>query len=347
MHPLITFTLSIVSIYILIATLTTASSFFIPLAIAIIIGFFIFTIAKGFEKLRFRRWKLPHAMSMFLSCLTIFFFIWVIVRVVSDNVYSLIDALPVYQQRFDALLSQALEYLNIEKRPDFSLLFERFDLMTTMSQVVFMFTEIAGYAGMITIYLIFILIEFYYIGDKIDLLFKEEKNRIHARSVINEVMSKMETYLRLKTLLSIGTAVSSYVVMYLIGVDFASFWALMIFLLNFIPNVGSIIATIFPCLLTLIQFGDLISFFIVSISLTAIQFTVGNIIEPKLVGKTFNLSSFVVVLFLVIWGRIWGILGMFLSVPILVIISIVLSAFPSTRSIAVLLSQDGNLNDRS
>jgi predicted PurR-regulated permease PerM len=135
-------------------------------------------------------------------------------------------------------------------------------------------------------------------------------------------------------------------VLSLVGVDFASFWAVLIFLLNFIPTIGSIIATLFPSLLTLIQF-DTMGPFVVTISvLTSLQFCIGSLLEPRLMGQRLNLSPIVILLSLGLWGSLWGIPGMFLCVPITVIIMIICSYFPASRPIAILLSGNGQIADR-
>jgi len=139
--------------------------------------------------------------------------------------------------------------------------------------------------------------------------------------------------------------VLSYIFMKVVGVDFAEFWAVLIFLLNFIPTIGSIVATIFPSLITLVQFESYTPFFVVLGGVTAIQVCVGNILEPRLMGNSLNLSPLVILLNLSLWGLIWGIPGMFLCVPFLVISAIVFSHVPQTRSIAILLSRDGQIKD--
>jgi len=131
----------------------------------------------------------------------------------------------------------------------------------------------------------------------------------------------------------------------LIGVDFPFFWAFLIFALNYIPAIGSMIATIFPSILALLQFGSFSYFFLVLASVGAVQMLVGNVIEPRVMGNTLNLSTLVVIISLTFWGGVWGVIGMILSVPIMVIITIVLSQFPTSRSLAILLSEKGDIAD--
>lgn len=122
------------------------------------------------------------------------------------------------------------------------------------------------------------------------------------------------------------------------------FWALLIFVLNFIPNIGSIVATILPSLLALVQFDSLTPFLIVLFGIGTIQFVIGNILEPNLMGHRLNISPLVIVLSLVLWGYLWGVPGLFLGVPMMVILIIVLYHFEDTRWV-VMLSRDGKLRD--
>jgi predicted PurR-regulated permease PerM len=131
--------------------------------------------------------------------------------------------------------------------------------------------------------------------------------------------------------------------MRLIGLDFAETWALLIFVLNYIPNIGSIIAVAFPAVLALVQFETLGPFVVLVLSMTAIQLVIGSVLEPMLMGKSLNMSPFAIILGLSFWGMLWGIVGMFLSVPILVTIMIVCAHVPSWRWVAILLSKDGRI----
>ena len=145
-----------------------------------------------------------------------------------------------------------------------------------------------------------------------------------------------------KLFTSFLTGLLGYIVMKFVHLDFAMFWAILMFLFNFVPTVGSIISSVFPIMLALLQFnGDLVSFSIVSIGIITIQLLIGNIVDPKIMGKRLNLSPLVLILSLVIWGSIWGVVGMFLCVPIMIIITIVLLQIPSTKKFAMLLTQDG------
>ena len=163
--------------------------------------------------------------------------------------------------------------------------------------------------------------------------------------MLNEIFLSTNKYITLKTGISLLTGGLSYVVLLLFGIDYAFLWAFLIFLFNYIPYIGSLIATILPAIFAVIQFGTIWSFVWVFISVEAIQLVVGNYIEPKVMGKSLNLSPLVVVVALSFWGYVWDLLGMFLSVPITSIMLIMLAQFPATRSFAILLTENGNIEN--
>lgn len=161
--------------------------------------------------------------------------------------------------------------------------------------------------------------------------------------VLNKVDKSISGYLTLKTLVSVITGVLSYAALFIIGVKAAAFWAFLIFLLNYIPTIGSLIATLFPAIFAMLQFGDFVPALWVLFIVGAIQLIVGNIVEPKVMGNSLNISALTVILALSFWGALWGITGMILSVPITVIMIIVFSEFPSTRPVAIMLSEKGRI----
>lgn len=146
-------------------------------------------------------------------------------------------------------------------------------------------------------------------------------------------------------MVSFITGALSYVALLIFGVDSALFWAFLIFILNFIPTVGSLIATLFPALFAVVQTTEIAPFIYILLSVGSIQILVGNVLEPKIMGNSLNMSPLVVILSLTIWGAIWGIMGMILSVPITVMMIIVFEEIASLRFIAVALSEKGELNE--
>jgi predicted PurR-regulated permease PerM len=175
-------------------------------------------------------------------------------------------------------------------------------------------------------------------------MYPDEKKYNSVNQLVSKIDRSISNYIALKTLVSLLTGFFSYFVLIAIGVDAPLFWSFLIFILNFIPTIGSLIATLFPAIFSVLQFGEFTPGILVLAIVGAVQLIMGNIVEPRLMGSSLNISPLVVFLALVMWGVIWGIPGMLLSVPITVILIIIMSEFPGTRPLAVLLSQRGEIN---
>ena len=156
--------------------------------------------------------------------------------------------------------------------------------------------------------------------------------------ILRDIDVSLRKYISVKTGISLAVGIGSGVIMVLFGLDYALIWGLLIFILNYIPSIGSLVATILPFLFAFTQFNDATPFWIL-ISVTGMQMLTGNVIEPKLMGDILNLSLLVVFLSLLFWGWLWGAAGILLAVPMTTTIKIVLANVPATARFAVLLER--------
>jgi predicted PurR-regulated permease PerM len=176
---------------------------------------------------------------------------------------------------------------------------------------------------------------------KIIAMYPNQNEYDRITKIVGKIDKSISNYIALKTIISLVTGVLSYIALLAIGVDAPAFWAFIIFVLNFIPTIGSLVATVFPAIFALLQFGQFKEGILILGIVGAIQLVVGNFVEPRVMGNSLNISPLVVLLTLAIWGVMWGITGMLLSVPITVILIIIMAEFPATRPFAILLSHDG------
>lgn len=182
---------------------------------------------------------------------------------------------------------------------------------------------------------------------KISALARDKFQLSFIEDTLDSINRNVRRYLAVKSLASSMVAISSYFIMVAIGIDFALFWGVLTFLLNFIPYIGSVIAVAFPITLTLVQPGfeqPVATFLLTLIALIGAQQTVGTFIEPRIMGRSLNLSPLAILLSLAFWWAVWGVIGMFISIPIMVIFLIIFSQFESTRPLAVILSQRGEIS---
>lgn len=315
----------------------------LPLVIAGTIAYLISILAHGISAIQIRGFRVPKALSMIVALSVILLCIGFIINLITVNIASVIRVAPEYQENLEALIFKGYQTFGVEEVPNLQEIINRIDLRDYLQNFGRTVRALVSSTGIIIVYLIFLLLEQRTFAGKIRALAADRKKQKDAFELIDKMRSDIRTYVAIKVMTSAATGLLSYLVLHLVGVDFASFWAVLIFLLNFIPTIGSIIATAFPSLLTLVQFDTLGPFIITISVLGAIQFCVGSLIEPKLMGNRLNLSPIVILLSLGLWGSVWGIPGMFLCVPITVIMMIVFSYFPGTRPVAVLLSGDGRI----
>ena len=163
--------------------------------------------------------------------------------------------------------------------------------------------------------------------------------------MLHKINLQVARYLNLKFFISAATGILVWMSLKIIGLDFAMMWGVLAFLLNFIPSIGSAIVLFITILMSFIQFfpsaGKIAS---VIISMTLIQLIIGNFIDPRMQGHRLNLSPLVILFSLIFWGWIWGVVGMFLAVPITVIVQIICENIPFLRSISVIMSSGRNLH---
>jgi predicted PurR-regulated permease PerM len=318
-------------------------TFLIPLVLAFMTWSLLNALSDHILKFRLGSITLPRWMATLLSITALGLFLLGIYQLLASQAGSLAAAGPVYQENFSRLLNELMAWAGIEQLPSTDSLFQSINIGSILSLVGGSVGSIFTSMVLVVIYTGFLFAEQHVIPSKLAALHSTREEAEKTRLVFTEIASQVQRYIWMKTLVSLLTGILSYAVLKLVGVDFAAVWALLIFLLNYIPNIGSIMGVIFPALLTLVQFDTLTPFLLITVGLGAVQFIVGNVVEPAFMGKSLNLSSFMIVLSLTFWGLLWGIPGMFLSVPIMVMTAIVCARFEGLRGIAVVLSAEGAL----
>jgi AI-2 transport protein TqsA len=204
-------------------------------------------------------------------------------------------------------------------------------------------SSIAVSVVVVLLYASFLLIEQRSFAAKVANLSSNPQTVARIRQITADINTRIGSYLALKTCIGILLGAVSWAVMAFLGLEFAAFWAVLIALLNYVPYIGSFLGVLFPVAMSIVQFGSMNEVLAVLVSLSVVQFLIGNILDPYVMGSSLNLSPFVILVSLAIWSSMWGVTGAFLAVPITAIMVIVFSEFQGTRPIAVLLSRDGRL----
>jgi predicted PurR-regulated permease PerM len=335
--------MAMIVIFLTFYLLHIGQSLLLPLVIAASVAYLISILAHTICAVKIRGVGVPTSLAMVFAVAVIMVSLSFLVQLITVNIASVVKVAPEYQQNLEALIYRGYTLFKVEQAPNLQEVLKQIDFRAYLQDFGGTVRGLVSSTGIIIVYLIFLLLEQRTFPSKIRALVRDPERQADAFELIGKMRHDIRSYIGIKVLTSAATGLLSYAVLNLVGVDFASFWAVLIFLLNFIPTIGSIIATAFPSLLTLVQFDTIGPFIITASVLTTVQFCIGSLIEPKLMGNRLNLSPIVILLSLGLWGAVWGIPGMFLCVPITVIIMIICSYFPQSRPIAILLSGNGDV----
>lgn len=315
----------------------------LPLVVGIVVWYLINVLAAGYSRFFFMR--LPGWLCMPLAVVTFLLLTWVIADMIGGNLAQVADVLPAYESKLNALIAELYASIDLGHPPTIAELIGTLDVRSLATATAGALADIASSAALVFIYVLFLLLEQGGFDRKLSALFNDANREAEVQRILQRIGTDIQTYLRIKVLLSLLIGVYGYVVLWAMGVDFAPFWAALLFLFNFIPTVGWPMALVGPVLFALLQFDSVTPFLIVAFGIGVVQLVVNNFVEPAMMGRSLNLSPFVIILALVVFGTLWGLVGMVLCVPILVIVMIILANFPKTRGFAVLLSANGEITE--
>lgn len=328
---------------IIIAALYLGKNLLIPFLLAIFIWFIIREIRQILRRVALFRKLFPNWLENIIASIFLFAVIGLIITIVTANVQLLGSKIPLYEKNVTVIMLEVERIFNINLMEKMQAFGTNINLSKLISSIINTLSSVLGNIFILVIYVMFILIEEGGFPRKFRAMYPNTQNRKNTLKVLRKIDHSIGRYLLLKTAVSLLTGILSFIVLLIFRIDAPFFWAFLIFILNYIPTIGSLIATLFPALFALLQFGDWGPSLWILFTVGTIQMIVGNFVEPKVMGNSLNISSLVVILALSFWGAIWGVTGMLLSVPITVIMVILFSEIPSTRKIAILLSENGNL----
>ena len=315
----------------------------IPIALAILITLLLNAMTSYLERLTLGKWQAPRWLCMTLSLLLISYAFTVTVDMTVSTVNEMVGRTAYYQENVDRVMANLKERFGLSSFPTVTDLLDKIDIRRAANATVQTLSGLANNALVIIVYVFFLVIEGRTISNKIAALSDDEAGRERTQALLSKMSTQTKQYVLIKTINAALCAGIAYAVMAFLGLDFAVFWAFLTFVTYYIPVIGSLLAIALPVLLALVQFETLTEALVLLIVSGGLQTAISNVLEPRLMGRSLNLSPFVIIVSLFAWGSLWGTAGMFLCVPITVIVMIVFSHFPRTWRIAVLLSSDGKI----
>lgn len=335
------------SIFITIVGLIYFESIIKPIVIAFLFWFVIYQLKISIRKIEILGKSVSALGSNIIAFGIIFFCMYLGGELLIRNIEGLAVSMPEYVAHLDksyeavsALIDDPVYSDYIKKGMN------ELNLTELASKFINSFSGTLANLSVVLIYLIFFILEDTTNNLKLDLLFPVKGKKYEKFNYqLNQIFGSIRSFIWSKTIISLITAVVSYVILLIMNVDYAFFWSFLVFILNFIPYIGPMISSLLPAVFAVLIFDDLMKFVYVSAALGGVQIILGNFIEPKIMGKGTNLSPVSVLISIAFWGMIWGVVGMILAVPVMAVIVIVLSQIKTTRFMAILLSERGNIPD--
>lgn len=321
---LISACLLVIATILLGAALSYTRSMMIPFVFALFLSYFV-TPWVGILK---TRWKFPHWLAVMGAIAALVGIMTFFVLVLRGSIITMIGSFYVYEERLTLLTQVVVDF------------FARFEIPLDEASIrarirdlpVFSYLQSAAGTA-ITILLDFLLVLVFLI-----FLVSGKGIGIKKVGIGAEIDDKIRNYILTKILSNLLTAICVWIVYFSVGLDFPLMFATLCFLLCFIPTLGSIIATILPLPIALMQYQEAWPVWAVLLLPTLVQIVIGNILEPKFLGRGLDLHPITILLSLMFWSLIWGIAGMFLAVPITAALKIVLDKHPLTHHFSEVLA---------
>ncbi len=321
---LVTFSLVVLSAAVITAALYYTKLVMVPFVLAVIL---VNLLAPGVDFL-IRRLRFPKALAVFCAMLVALGILTLLGLLISVSTRGLLVSAPIYQARLDAGFVKWLTFLD-----RYGLDVGARTLIDTVKALP-LTNWLGSFAGalfswlttalLVLIFMVYLLIGRRTLDDRVGLY--------------GEVEQKIRRYIMTKVVTSAATGILVTVILLALGLDLAVVFGILAFFLNFIPNVGSIVATVLPLPVALIQFDTMGPVIAVVALPGLVQLSIGNGLEPVLMGRGLDLHPLVVLMALLFWGLLWGVAGMFLAAPLTAIIRLVLERFETTRPMAELMS---------
>ena len=328
------------ALVIIIAGMKLAAPLLVPFLLSIFIAVISFPLMSQLQQS-----GLSKGLSLTLVMLLVVFIGIGLTLLIGSSLTDFSRTLPDYQQRITTEWGQAIVWLKdhgISVAEQLKGIADPAAAMGLISSILKGFGNVLTNSFLIILTVVFILMETAGVTQKVLLLRDQADDEQSDKKVFSQVfVEKLRDYMSMKTIISMMTGIIVAIAMWLIGLDYPVLWGVLAFMLNFVPNIGSIIAAVPAVMLALVQLG-VSSALLVAGVYVAVNVLIGSVIEPRYMGKGLGLSTLVVFVSLVFWGWVLGPVGMLLSVPLTITVKLALDCKPETQWLGHLL---GPLDD--
>lgn len=332
--------LLVLTIIIMAAVLKVGADIFIPVTIAMLVSLvfepLIITLNKKF--------KIPWVLCIVIILSIVIMCVWFVASLLSASIATIVDLYPKYENRFTLIYKNIADILVLPYNADDSLfqnLWSQLGVRQTLQNYAFSLSNsLIGFLKdltLVTLFSIFFLLDLRYLRGRLEFAFEGE-NKAKITIVITDIIRQVTRYMSVKFFISLLTGLIVLAGTFAVGMDFPVLWAFLAFILNFIPNFGSILSSVLTSIFALVQFWPRPAPVIfIAILMLGVNFILGNFLEPRIQGKNLGLSPFIIIVSLSFWGWLWGFTGLLLAVPMTVILKIICENVSILQPVSVLM----------
>ncbi len=329
--PLARFLVVFAAFVIVVSGLKMAGPLLVPFLLAVFVAMIVSPLLNWLKNFR-----IPSGVAILLVVILILFVGFVMAAVIGSSITDFRQDIPIYSAKLSAMSEAVQQWLMVRgieiDAQQWQNSFDPGAVMKLVGSTLASFGNVMTNAVMILLTVIFILAENMGFGEKLRLARGNEV----SQEWLTKFSDSVHSYLAIKAAISLLTGLIIFSWLWILGVDYAILWGLLAFMLNFIPTVGSFIAAVPAVLLALVQLGILHAGLTLG-GFVLVNLVMGNVIEPRWMGRDLNLSPLVVFVSLVLWGWVLGPVGMLLSIPLTIMIKIALENQPESRWISIML----------
>ena len=340
--------LAIIAVFVIGVVLLELRTVLIPFSVAMLLAF-LFQPIVLYLKAR----HIPTSITLVVVVLSLALVLSLVGLLVYSSALSFTEAFDRYETRIDSILADVQQpvqrisnFIGVDAAAlDISHLIQSDSVQSLLTSSVGSVVSLLSNVFLVLLFMLFLLAGS---GELEAKIWKAYPPQVAGRiaEVMANISSEVRSYLAAKALVSALTGILIFLILWILGVDFPVFWGFLAFLLNFIPNIGSMVAVILPFLLSLLQFETLTTPIIALVLMQIVQTGIGNVIDPRVMSFSLNLSPVLVLVSLIFWGWLWGIPGMVLAVPLTATIKIFCENIDDLRPVAVLMGSVSKRNGR-
>jgi len=336
-----TWLMGIIAFAVVLFLLVQAKFILIALAIAIILFSLTADAINSISQLRIGNFRIANWLASIVAVALIASGLLTLAGLVISQINTVLSTTLSYTDDAQRAVAQMFSWMGEDVEASVLATVRSIEISSYLRSAAGQAGTILSQVVLIILFVGFLFAERVWFGTKLENLMEDQAKARRISAIMGSIIRRVNRYLLVKALISTVTGIAIFLLLRVFSLEFAVAMGLLTFVLNFIPSVGSIIATLIVTLVAYIQVPEPQTAVLIFVLAGMTQFLLGNVIDPMLMGKTLRLSSFGIIISLAFWGAVWGIPGMFLAVPFMVSAMIICSHIPAARPVAVLLSREG------